>query len=84
MKPRHGLRARFALLAGVVLLALLALVALVLQRQGAGHAEVRSLSLDAIQELASRRMLSHGEASTLQPLATVKSKDVLGDMSGAH
>ena len=66
MKPRHGLRARFALLAGVVLLALLALVALVLQRQGAGHAEVRSLSLDAIHELASRRMLSHGEASTLQ------------------
>ncbi len=66
MTVRHGLRARFLLLAGAVLLASLVLVAAVLQRQDAVQEEVRSLSLQSMHELAAQRLLTRGEAAASQ------------------
>jgi len=66
MKLRHGLRARFLLLAGAVLLAALALVAMVLQRQHDAQEDVRTLSLESMHELAARRLLTRGEAVASQ------------------
>ena len=66
MKLRYGLRTRFLLLAGAVLLASLALVAAVLQRQDAAQEDVRSLSLQSMHELAAQRLLSRGEAVSSQ------------------
>ncbi|MDH5832020.1 EAL domain-containing protein [Luteimonas sp. M1R5S18] len=66
MRPRLGLRGRFALLAAVVLLAVLAMVALVWHRQDAMHRDTQQLGLQSIQDFSSRRLLSHGRAATLQ------------------
>ncbi len=66
MRLRVGLRAHFALLAAVVLLASLSLVLLVLQRQGAAHRDVQALSLESIHDFSSKRMLSQGEAAATQ------------------
>ncbi|MBP6797031.1 MAG: EAL domain-containing protein [Luteimonas sp.] len=66
MKLRYGLRTRFLLLAGAVLLASLALVAAVLQRQDAAQEDVRSLSLQSMHELAAQRLLTRGEAVASQ------------------
>jgi len=66
MKLRVGLRAHFALLAAVVLLASLSLVLLVLQRQSAAHRDVQALSLQSIHDFSSKRMLSQGEAAATQ------------------
>ncbi|TYT27308.1 EAL domain-containing protein [Luteimonas viscosa] len=66
MRRRLGLRGRFALVAAIALLVSLGLVALVLQRQDAMHRDMQQLSLQAIHEFSSKRLLSHGEAATLQ------------------
>ena len=66
MSVRYGLRARFLVLAGAVLLASLVLVAVVLQRQHAAQEDVRSLSLQSMHELATQRLLSRGEAMAAQ------------------
>ena len=66
MTVRYGLRVRFLLLAGTVLLASLALVAAVLQRQDAAQEDVRALSLQSMHELAAQRLLSRGEAVASQ------------------
>ena len=66
MTVRYGLRVRFLLLAGTVLLASLVLVAAVLQRQDAAQEDVRALSLQSMHELAAQRLLSRGEAVASQ------------------
>src|SRR5690606_32580575 len=66
MRPRLGLRERFAVLAVVVLACVLGMVALVWDRQDAMHRDAQELSLQAIREFSSSRLLSHGRAATLE------------------
>ena len=66
MSTRIGLRARFAVLAAVVLACVLGMAALVWDRQDATHREAQELSVQAISEFSSSRLLSRGQAATAQ------------------
>lgn len=66
MNLRYGLRAKFALLAGVVVLVLLAISVSLLRREDATHREVQVLSRESMHELAFRRLQSHGRSSVMQ------------------
>lgn len=66
MRLRHGLRARFALAAGIALLIVLAVVALMLQRQNAMQKEVVSIGSDAMHRLVFDRLRDRGEAVAVQ------------------
>jgi len=66
MSTRVGLRARFAMLAVVVLACVLGMVALVWDRQGAMHRGAQELSAQAISEFSSSRLLSRGKGATAQ------------------
>ena len=66
MRTRIGLSARFAMLAVVVLACVLGMVALVWDRQEAMHREAQELSVQAISEFSSTRLLSRGQAATVQ------------------
>jgi diguanylate cyclase (GGDEF)-like protein len=64
-RPR-GLHAKFVVLVGATLLVMLAVVALMLQRQGAMQAEVVGQSRDAMHELVFERLRQHGQAQSAQ------------------
>jgi diguanylate cyclase (GGDEF)-like protein len=64
-RPR-GLHAKFAVLAGAMLLLMLAVVALLLQRQGAMQADVARQSRDAMHQLLFDRLREHGQAQAAQ------------------
>jgi diguanylate cyclase (GGDEF)-like protein len=64
-RPR-GLHAKFAVLAGAMLLLMLAVVALLLQRQGAMQADVARQSRDAMHELLFERLRERGQAQASQ------------------
>ncbi|MFS8063650.1 MAG: diguanylate cyclase domain-containing protein, partial [Luteimonas sp.] len=66
MKPLHSLHARFIALLGVTLLLMLAVVALMLQRQNAMQHQVVRQSRDAMHSLLFERLRTHGEATTRQ------------------
>lgn len=63
---RIGLRARFAMLAVVVLACVLGMVTLVWDRQGAMHLGAQELSVQAISEFSSSRLLSRGKGAAAQ------------------
>ena len=71
MNLRYGLRAKFALLAGVAVLVAVAVVAALLHRQGTTQREVQSLSRQSMHALASNRMLSHGQGAVAQAADTL-------------
>lgn len=71
MRTRIGLSARFAMLAVVVLACVLGMVALVWDRQEAMHREAQELSVQAISEFSSTRLLSRGQAATVQLAASL-------------
>lgn len=71
MSLRYGLRAKFALLAGIAVLVTLAVVAAMLHRQGATQREVQSLSRQSMHALASNRVLSHGQGAVVQAADTL-------------
>ena len=62
----RGLHARFVVLVGATLLVMLAVVALMLQRQGAMQSEVVGQSRDAMHELVFERLRRHGQAQAAQ------------------
>ncbi len=62
----RGLHARFVVLVGATLLVMLAVVALMLQRQGAMQSEVVGQSRDAMHELVFERLRRHGQAQSAQ------------------
>jgi diguanylate cyclase (GGDEF)-like protein len=66
MNLRFGLRAKFALLAGIAVLVAFAAVAALLHRQGATQREVQALSRESMHALASNRLLSHGQGAVVQ------------------
>jgi diguanylate cyclase (GGDEF)-like protein len=66
MKRVHSLHARFIALLAVTLLLMLAVVALMLQRQNAMQHQVVRQSRDAMHSLLFERLRAHGEASTRQ------------------
>jgi diguanylate cyclase (GGDEF)-like protein len=66
MKPVHSLHARFIALLAVTLLLMLAVVALMLQRQNAMQHQVVRQSRDAMHALLFERLRAHGEAATRQ------------------
>jgi diguanylate cyclase (GGDEF)-like protein len=69
-RPR-GLHAKFALLAVAMLLLMLAVVALLLQRQGAMQADVARQSRDAMHSLLFQRLREHGQAQAAQVADTL-------------
>ena len=71
MNPRYGLRAKFAVLAGIALLVTLAVVAAMLHRQRATQDEVQALSRQSMHSLARNRMLSHGQGMVAQAADTL-------------
>ncbi len=66
MKPVHSLHARFIALLAITLLLMLAVVALMLQRQNAMQHQVVRQSRDAMHALLFERLRAHGEAATRQ------------------
>jgi diguanylate cyclase (GGDEF)-like protein len=62
----RGLHAKFVVLVGATLLVMLAVVALMLQRQGAMQSEVVGQSRDAMHELVFERLRRHGQAQSAQ------------------
>ena len=66
MKRVQSLHARFIALLGVTLLLMLAVVALMLQRQNAMQHQVVRQSRDAMHTLLFERLRAHGEAATRQ------------------
>jgi diguanylate cyclase (GGDEF)-like protein len=66
MKRVQSLHARFIALLGVTLLLMLAVVALMLQRQNAMQHQVVRQSRDAMHALLFERLRAHGEAATRQ------------------
>jgi diguanylate cyclase (GGDEF)-like protein len=66
MKPVHSLHARFIALLAITLLLMLAVVALMLQRQNAMQHQVVRQSRDAMHALLFERLRAHGEAETRQ------------------
>jgi diguanylate cyclase (GGDEF)-like protein len=62
----RGLHAKFVVLVGATLLVMLAVVALMLQRQGAMQSEVVGQSRDAMHELVFERLRQHGQAQSAQ------------------
>ncbi|MCR6662575.1 MAG: EAL domain-containing protein [Luteimonas sp.] len=71
MSLRYGLRAKFALLAGIAILITIVVVAAMLHRQGATQREVQSLSRQSMHALASNRILSHGQGAVTQAADTL-------------
>ncbi|TDK26142.1 EAL domain-containing protein [Luteimonas aestuarii] len=71
MNLRYGLRAKFALVAGIAVLIAIAAVAALLHRQGSTQREVQSLSRQSMHALASNRVLSHGQGSVAQAADTL-------------
>ena len=69
MSPRwrlRGLQAKFLVLVVATLLLMLAMVALLLQRQGAMQDEVVGKSREAMHELVFERLRQHGQAQSAQ------------------
>jgi diguanylate cyclase (GGDEF)-like protein len=66
MKRVHSLHARFIALLAITLLLMLAVVALMLQRQNAMQHQVVRQSRDAMHALLFERLRAHGEAATRQ------------------
>ncbi len=62
----RGLQAKFVVLVGVTLLLMLAMVALMLQRQGAMQDEVVGKSREAMHTLVFERLRQHGQAQSAQ------------------
>ncbi len=71
MKLRMGLQARFLLLMGVALLVVLALVALLLNRQEQMRREVEGVSRQAMRTMIGQSLRRQGEATTTQLAATL-------------
>jgi diguanylate cyclase (GGDEF)-like protein len=71
MSLHRGLRAKFALVAGVAMLVVLAVIAALLHRQGATQREVQALSRESMHSLASNRVLSHGQGAVVQAADTL-------------
>ncbi|HET6434420.1 MAG TPA: EAL domain-containing protein [Xanthomonadaceae bacterium] len=66
LRAPRGLHAKFALLVGATLLLMVAVVLLMLQRQGAMQREVVAQSGQAIHTLAFERLRRHGESEAAQ------------------
>lgn len=62
----RGLHGKFVVLVGATLLVMLAVVALMLQRQGAMQSEVVGQSRDAMHALVFERLRQHGQAQSAQ------------------
>ena len=68
MNLRFGLQARFLLAMGVALLVVLALLALLLQRQSTMQSEVDVLGREAMQSMATDALGRRGEATVETPI----------------
>lgn len=69
--PVRGLHGKFVVLVGATLLMMVAVVALMLQRQNAMQHEVARQSRDSLHALVFERLREHGEATTAQVADTL-------------